>query len=352
VGMRGQAKGNYRQASFRAIHQYSTIVVNLEKSWLNAMMPNLKKAKVLAAYGGPSRVNQVITEMLTDPQGYIWSIDYSGFDASIPGWLINAAFDVLWNVGIPEDALRNEWTFLKSHFITADLLTPCGRLSGRCGGLPSGSGFTNLIGCVVNLIVMELACARFGLRLHRIMVCGDDAVCQIIPHGSHPFCLENVTSWIYETCGMTLHPEKQQLDYNSAHFLQNVHRAGYLVRGECVGVRPVMRVLNGMLSYERFKPGWSGAMDTLRWIQQIEAARNHPCFPAFVRWFSEHDRTATESVPKLIQDAGGLEAVQKALSTGFNLGKTPIELLDSTLTARMLTSISKGGDPWDLRWDI
>lgn len=348
VGMRGQQKGNYCVASYRAICQAPAVVSILERSWVDAMMPMLRKADCFAAFGGPESVDRAMTTMLQDPKGMIWSIDYQGFDSSVPPWLVNVAFDILWNVGIAEWKYANEFVFLKTHFLTADLLTPCGRLTGRFGSIPSGSGFTSLIGCVVNLLVMELAAQHFGFNVIRVQVCGDDGVWQLMPHGKHPMDPVVVMSWIYETFGMRLHPDKQHIDYDSAHFLQNIHRASWLRGGLNVGVRPIMRVLGGMLSYERFKPGWSAEMDTLRWIQQLEAARNHPCFPAFVVWFCAHDRLATKPVSQLIASAGGVEKVRGLLATGFHVGKTPVEMLASTLTARMIAEVAKGGDPWDI----
>jgi len=347
VGSRGQAKGNYREAGFRAIFQYPRSVMILEKSWFMGLFEGMRKLPEFAAWCGPRQVAFEISEMFSELSMPVWSVDYSQFDSSIPNWLIEAAFQVLCNSSCLNSDECQVMRFLVQHFTRCDLMTPEGRMTGRVKGIPSGAVFTNMIGSIVNLLVMEMASAQFGFRIHRCLVQGDDGVFQISPHGAHPFNLEKVTDYIAETVGLTVHPDKQLVSTNEVRFLQNVHRRSYREFGLAVGVRPFMRILNGMMSYEKFRPGWSGAADSLRWIQQVEAARYHPSFPAMVEFLSEHDgKGSTTPVATLIEQAGGLEKAQGLLSSGFHMGKTPVEQLEKTVTARMLTHIAMGGDPW------
>ncbi len=346
VGMRGQPKGNYVEAGFRAVFQYPRVIMNLEKSWFIPLFERMRRSECMAAWIGSNKVAAVVSEMFSEESWPIWSIDYSKFDSSIPCWLINAAFDILRYLSTLNPDEHRVSEFLQQHFTSCDLLTPLGRLTGRNRGIPSGSALTNMIGSVVNLLVMEMTAARFGFAIAKCLVQGDDGVFQIIPHGSQRFDLEAATRYIKDTFGMTLHPDKQLISTSEVRFLQNVHRRTYRVNGFSVGVRPFMRILNGMMSYEKFKPGWTGAADSLRWIQQVEAARYHPSFPALVEFLSDYDEGSTKSVASLIESAGGLEKAQGLLSSGFHMGKTPVEMLDRTKTAEMLVAIRQGRDPW------
>jgi len=342
MGFRGQPVGTGQPAKFRPIFQGSRVVTNLEKMIQGPAFEALVHIPCFAAWRGPGAVDKAITEILDDEDrnGLILSIDYAAFDSSVPGVLIDAAFGVLREL-MNDSAHPFLMERLKVHFKCAGLIAPDGFYYNRRDGIPSGSGFTNLLGSIINLLVMECAAEALHFRVLGCQVQGDDGVFRLTKGREFPHVNE-ISEWVQENLGMTLHPSKQFVGYKEVHFLQNVHRATYRSNGICVGVRPLMRVLNGMMSYERFRPNWSGECDTIRWIQQMEASKHHPMFEAAVRWLAERDVYAVTPFADLVTAAGGTEMVEGLLSSGFQGGKTPLEGLYQSETVRILAGIRRG----------
>jgi len=342
LGFRGQPVGTGQPAKCRPIFQGSRVVANLEKMIQGPLLDYLTPVPCFAAWRGQAEVDRAITDILDDEDrnGCLLSIDYSAFDSSVPGVLIDAAFAVLREL-VDDHSQPFLLERLKVHFKCGGLIAPDGYYYNRRDGVPSGSVFTNLLGSIINLLVMEAAAVALHFRVLGCQVQGDDGVFKLSKGREFPHVVE-IAEWVQENLGMTLHPGKQFVGYKEVHFLQNVHRSSFRTRGLCVGVRPLMRVLNGMMSYERFRPDWTGEMDTIRWVQQLEAAKHHPMFEIAVRWLADKDIHALTPFGDLVTAAGGHDMVIGLLASGFQGGKTPLEGLYQSETVRILNGIRSG----------
>lgn len=135
------------------------------------------------------------------------SLDYSKFDSTVPAELILIAFNILWT-WFEKPSLR-ELEIIENYFINTPIVMPDGHLySGKNHGIPSGSLFTNLIGSIVNYILLVAVIERFELQFYyyKIMVLGDDSI----------FCtnkdvnLKAIADYI-DTFGMTINTEKSEV---------------------------------------------------------------------------------------------------------------------------------------------
>lgn len=108
--------------------------------------------------------------------------DFSSFDGSVCGPLIMYAFDVIrCAYGMTRGGASNDellLDYLELEFIHTSFVGPDGRVHITCGGIPSGSGFTSIIGSICNAIVLRHGLAhcvnkRFA-ESSAICVYGDD----------------------------------------------------------------------------------------------------------------------------------------------------------------------------------
>lgn len=89
------------------------------------------------------------------------SIDYSKFDASIQGWLIKDAFNILSEYYGPEHGKAFSW--IAHNFIHMQLLMPNGQMLDLHKGIKSGSYFTQMVGSMCNLLmILTFMCAEYG----------------------------------------------------------------------------------------------------------------------------------------------------------------------------------------------
>jgi len=336
LGSRGQPTGLYQCARSRPIWGCSRVIGNLEKMVQIPTFARLNGPQCFAAWQGQRSVDYAVTRLLefASPANPVLSVDFKAFDASVPRVVINACFDQLteWFAPSAHQLIR----FLQRHFNEVGIMTPEGLRSGRTGGIPSGAVLTNLIGSLANMWVMHYASSALDISVKECQVQGDDGV-YVFKQGVNT---QHLSLILHEHFGMTLSVDKSLSAGREVHFLQNVHRSSYRDRfGVCAGVRPIMRVLNGMMSYEKFRMGWTPEMNTLRWMQQMEAASAHPCFEAFVDWFSTADEMAKIPLEDLIRRSGGIEAVVSVLGGGAYQNRVQVEDLGKSRVVHMLRKL-------------
>lgn len=105
-----------------------------------------------------------------------FSIDYSGFDASLGTQMIGIAFSILSKGLQLNEQEQRVWERVQTFFSTSPFLAPDGTVyKGRRGGVPSGSMFTQLIDSVCNAVAIEYALRLEGIKNYRYMVYGDDS---------------------------------------------------------------------------------------------------------------------------------------------------------------------------------
>lgn len=110
---------------------------------------------------------------------YIYSLDFSKFDSTVPARMIDDAFRVVrTHLDLDE---KQETLFQRyiNDFIHSRIIAPDGEVYQKHHGVPSGSAFTGIIDSIVNLILisyMWLKCTGYALDHDRVLVMGDDVV--------------------------------------------------------------------------------------------------------------------------------------------------------------------------------
>lgn len=105
-----------------------------------------------------------------------FSIDYSGFDASLNPQMIGIAFSVLSKMLRLTAKEQRVWERVQTYFATCPFLAPDGMVyKGRRGGVPSGSMFTQLVDSICNAVAIEYAMICENIHNYRYLVYGDDS---------------------------------------------------------------------------------------------------------------------------------------------------------------------------------
>lgn len=108
---------------------------------------------------------------------YFLSIDYSGYDQTVPSWLIRDAFDIVFSAFDERDDLCE---VIVNDFIHKDVLFD-GNIYHIDKGVPSGSMFTQIIDTVCNWLIILTYAYSIGEPNIDMMVMGDDNI--IFTHG-------------------------------------------------------------------------------------------------------------------------------------------------------------------------
>lgn len=321
---RGQPRGLDEITKQRTVWGFSHIVTILELMLQIPMLHALRKRHEFAAWVSTAAVDEVATNILDTAENDILSVDFSGFDASVNEILIHRVFDIIRNWFSTREIRLID--YVENVFLTTGLLTPEGILVDRHGGVPSGSGLTNLIDSLVQLLAFHYFAS---LRRNEVMIStvqGDDGVYSF----TRRWELEDV-QYVLGNLGLKVSSDKGGVSRDRVYYLQNVHSKDYRIDGVSVGVRPAFKVLNGMLSYERFHKHWEAADDTLRWRQQLFAAFRHPAFVKLVGWLYDNDRLSNLTIKQLVKLGGGRERVESALELkAFPYGKPTLSDMASS----------------------
>jgi len=184
------------------------------------------------------------------------SSDFKSFDKTVPTWLIDTAFDILaMNIdfgtyadyGVANaDCNWRMYNYIRNYFINTTIRLSNGERFKKRGGVASGSYFTQLIGSIVNYILVMWSSGRQGIMPHYIKVLGDDAIC-----GYHERFDFDLASDLYRSIGMSLNVRKCVISRN----LSNVKFLGYII--DCgVPTKPYNMWMTSLLFPERPDIGW------------------------------------------------------------------------------------------------
>lgn len=112
--------------------------------------------------------------------GRCFVTDISGFDATVPAYLVRIAFDIMkQSLEIPNDLLP-VWDFVMNFFIKTPIVLPNGERYIKSGGIASGSRFTQYVGSIVNFILITSTQLALHGKAWDTYVLGDDSL-QIVP---------------------------------------------------------------------------------------------------------------------------------------------------------------------------
>jgi len=138
--------------------------------------------------------------------GTAFVTDWSGFDATVPPWLIRTAFKIcLQNLDL-DTVDYNEYWNLCDYFIKTPIVMNNGDVFVKSGGIPSGSYFTQMIGSICNYILLCYLMLKTLGRFCKLKVLGDDSVGRLRKYESVDF--EVWRELALKTFNMTLSAKK------------------------------------------------------------------------------------------------------------------------------------------------
>lgn len=123
----------------------------VEAQYSMPITSHLKHADFFSPGKEPYRQRELIKDARR-ASPYWTSIDYSKFDQTIPRWLIAHCFDIVKDF-YPKQ-FHKEIGWIAHNFIHTKVVVPGGMVYQKDHGIPSGSGFTQIIGTMANMIIM------------------------------------------------------------------------------------------------------------------------------------------------------------------------------------------------------
>jgi hypothetical protein len=158
---------------------------------------------------------------------YVYSLDFSKFDSTIPARMIDDAFRVARTHLELDEQEMAVWRKYVNDFIHSRIIAPDGNVYQKHKGVPSGSAFTSVIDSIVNLILVSYMWEKVtghSLPHDRVLVMGDDVIV-----GSNARLSKSQLASAASDLGFVLSVEKttitdtsdesQKYDINHTHFL-------------------------------------------------------------------------------------------------------------------------------------
>jgi len=110
---------------------------------------------------------------------YVYSLDFSKFDSTVPARMIDDAFRVARTHLELDEKEMDVWRRYVNDFIHSRIIAPDGHVYQKHKGVPSGSAFTSIIDSIVNLILVSYMFEKLtghSLKHDRVLVMGDDVI--------------------------------------------------------------------------------------------------------------------------------------------------------------------------------
>lgn len=230
----------------------------------------LSKHVVLYAGGKTPEVMRGIISTMSQV-GVKWlSLDYSGYDQTVPAKVIHDVFKHLIRPCFPKSA-EDELKFIEYNFIHTKMLLTGNRMVVKHRGIPSGSDFTQIVGSLCNLVIgLTYICSVYdasgedidgyvrrvltypGTRYPMISVMGDDNIWGLLREINK----EDWAEYVNKVFNMKIHAEKCA-DWKTMKFPEYLKRQ-YTPSGEKMNLLYI--ILNtcspeyGERSYDGYSP--------------------------------------------------------------------------------------------------
>jgi hypothetical protein len=221
---------------------------------------------------------------------FVYSIDVSGFDASMSARIIDDAFGIARTHLDLDEGEELVWDRFKSDFIHSRLITPKGDVYQVHRGIPSGNPFTSIIGSLCNLIALNYILIRTMGRTvdkDRVQIQGDDSII-----GLNTYVPLAEMSAVAGELGLSLSVEKSRVTGSLGELDTPVHYLGYTWQHGRPH-RDLHEVVSSLVLPERHSKR-DDAMSLLRLISSVQnSIENYQVFrwvysnPAIVQAFFE-----------------------------------------------------------------
>ena len=194
--------GKYKNKS-RLVNAVSLPQILVELTYAKSVQKWLGQQDFYAGGKNQSGIGYVINNMVRR-YNYGLSIDYSSFDATIPSWLIQAAFDIIGErFSKSEDFDTQTWNAMVNSFIYKGVLMPDG-VKYLYKGIPSGSQWTQIIGTMCNTLMVWTYMAARGIKDFKTIAMGDDNYIAT----NRRLDVEDLASYLNANFGTVIHPDK------------------------------------------------------------------------------------------------------------------------------------------------
>jgi hypothetical protein len=143
-----------------------------------AVYEGLRFHRVFAYSTRKLEIGGFISELQSRFQ-YVYSLDFSGFDARLPAFLIDDVFGILRTWLDLDETEKQIFDRVVHDFIHSRIVLPDGSMWQVHRGVPSGNPFTSLVDSIANLLILNYCLIRstgVALRADRFMILGDDSV--------------------------------------------------------------------------------------------------------------------------------------------------------------------------------
>lgn len=170
-----EAKDLPKRSKTRMVSMIHLIVILAERMFQKPLQDKVLKFKSWYAGGKtPSELRKEVHRLQYNYDRWI-SLDYSGFDNSLPGWLIRDAFTIL------RSAFKNQvddslWNLIVHDFVNKTFVNTKGELRRAHNGVPSGSMFTQIIDSLCNRMMIVTYLKSRGITDYGMIIMGDDNV--------------------------------------------------------------------------------------------------------------------------------------------------------------------------------
>lgn len=246
-----------RKEKTRLVWMYPLEMTIIEALIARPLIDRFKGRRHVMTFGTTSHELGMRLRSSASNAEYHYSLDYSHFDASVNPFLIQCAFNAfrtwfdLSSEVYPGVTLAQVFDLVERYFITTPIVMPKRdstypvMVTGKTGGVPSGSYFTQLVDSFANVCLIQAASAKFSLHIadDNLYVLGDDCLffCNV------PSMLPQVSSFI-TSFGFKVNTSK------GSHGL-STDRIEYLGRSWVNGypLRTYVQVTRGALYPEKYR---------------------------------------------------------------------------------------------------
>lgn len=110
----------------------------------------LPKVKQYAGGKSPMYINRTLRRW----KSWHWvCVDYSKYDSTVPKWIIKETFRMIKELFSDADGEVLDWIYY--HFVHTKMILPSGEVRRKAKGIPSGSYFTQIVGSLVNMLMIR-----------------------------------------------------------------------------------------------------------------------------------------------------------------------------------------------------